>query len=300
MALRARTPRPAGLTRFATDRRFSLPPPAWPPAIAIVVSWTHWHNEPLLVGALILAAWAYVLGTAVWRFRLAPNEAFPRAAAWRFGAGLVVFYLAVGSPLDQIGERFLLSAHMVQHMIIVYLAAPLVLTGLPVWLVDAALARSGIRAVVRVLTRPVVAAVLFALCMAFWHVPAAYDHALRVKVVHVAQHLSFFAAALLMWWPLLSPSRLLPRLPAGARILYVFALGVLQTPLAAFLTFSREVLYPTYEFAPRLTPLGPLEDQILGGTLMTVGGMFIALGLIAWAFFVWHRESEADPAQRDG
>jgi putative membrane protein len=205
-----------------------------------------------------------------------------------------VFYIAVASPLDQIGERYLLSAHMAQHMTIIYVCVPLVLTGTPLWLADAALAPAAVRGVARVLVHPVAAAAAFALCLAGWHVPAAYDHALQVKLIHVCQHLSFFAVGMLMWWPLLSPSSRLPRLPAGVRILYIFALGVLQTPLAAFLTFSREVLYPTYAFAPRLTALSPLEDQILGGTLMTVGGMFIALGLISWAFFVWHRESNRE------
>jgi len=257
-----------------------------------VVSWTHWHNEPLLVGTLVLAAWVYALVVGPWRFRLAPGQAFPRAEAWRFYIGIVVFYLAVGSPLDQIGERYLFSAHMVQHMIIVYLAAPLVLTGLPVWWLDRVIDRPVLRPLVRWLSQPVVAAVVYALCLSLWHVPAAYDAALREKLIHVVQHLMFFGVAVVLWWPLVSPSRVAPRRPPGVQILYVIGMGGLQFPLVAFLNFSREALYPTYEFAPRLLDLTPREDQVLGGTIMGIGGMFITLGLISWSFYCWHRQSE--------
>lgn len=261
-----------------------------------MIVWTHWHNEPLLIGTLAAVAWAYALAVGPWRFRLAPGTPFPRGAVWRFALGLVVFYGAVGSPLDQIGERFLLSAHMLQHMVIIYVVAPLVLAGTPVWLVDVIVGARGVRLVARLLTRPVVTAGLFACVLSFWHAPAAYDYALRARLVHVAQHLSFFAVAVLYWWPLLSRSRVLPRLPAGAQILYLVGSGALQMPLIAFFVFSRTVLYPTYEFAPRLLDLTPRDDQILGGALMGVGGMFITLGLITVAFFRWSRESAADPA----
>lgn len=263
-----------------------------------MVSWTHWHNEPLLVGTLVLAAWIYTLGVGPWRFRLAPDESFPRGAVARFYGGLAVFYLAVGSPLDQIGEQFLFSAHMLQHMIIVYMAAPLVLTGIPAWWLDRVIDRPVVRPVVRAVTSPVAAAVLYALCLSLWHVPAAYDAALRDKLLHVIQHLMFFGAALIQWWPLASPSRVAPSRPPGVQVLYVVALGGLQFPLVAFLNFSREVLYPTYEFAPRLVNLTPREDQVLGGAMMGVGGMFIALGLISWCFYRWTRQSDPEPGVR--
>jgi len=259
-----------------------------------VVSWTHWHNEPLLVGTLVLAAWAYALAVAPWRFRLAPGTRFPRGAAWRYYSGLLVFYLAVGSPLDQIGERFLFSAHMLQHMLIVNLAAPLVLTGMPVWLLDCLIDRPVVRPLVRRLTAPVVAAVVYALCLSIWHVPAAYDAALRDKLLHVVQHLMFFAAALVLWWPLVSPSQAAPRRSPGVQVLYVVGMGALQFPLVAFLNFSRESLYPTYAFAPRLVNLTPQEDQVLGGAIMGIGGMFLSFGLISWSFYRWHRQSERD------
>ena len=258
-----------------------------------VVDWTHWHNEPLLIGALVTAVWAYALSVGPWRHRIAPNAELPRWEIVRFCSGVLVFFLAVGSPLDQIGERYLFSAHMLQHMIIVYAAAPLLLSGLPTWLVDRPLNHRAIRGVGRILFVPVVAAVIYALCISIWHVPVAYELALRDKLVHVAQHLMFLAVSLAFWWPLASPSAIIPRRPPGVQVLYIFAVGVLQFPLVAFLNFSREALYPTYAFAPRLLDLTPREDQVLGGALMGVGGMFISLGLIGRAFYSWAGQSAA-------
>ena len=116
--------RPFFFVPLAPSRRhpISLPSP--------MLDWTHWHNEPYLVGGLIALGWLYALAIGPFRHRLsAGGTPFPRAHAIRFYSALFIFYLAVGSPLDQAGERFLLSAHMVQHQLIIYPAAILFLTG---------------------------------------------------------------------------------------------------------------------------------------------------------------------------
>eukprot|EP01041_Mallomonas_annulata_P033543 gene33543-biopygen25809 len=97
-----------------------------------MIDWSHWHNEPYLVGGLVLLGWLWAVLAGPLRARFAPTgEPFPRAQAWSFYTALVVFYLAVGSPLDQIGERFLFSAHMLQHQLLIYPAAIFFLLGLP-------------------------------------------------------------------------------------------------------------------------------------------------------------------------
>src|SRR5882757_2278516 len=101
-----------------------------------MIDWTHWHNEPILIGGLIFLGWLYALLTGPFRARLAGDLPYPRRPAVAFYTALIVFYLAVGSPLDQAGERYLLSAHMLQHQLIIYPAAVLFLTGLPAWLVS--------------------------------------------------------------------------------------------------------------------------------------------------------------------
>ena len=92
-----------------------------------MIDWRHWHNEPYLVGGLVFLGWLYAILAGPLRARLAPGAPFPRAHAFQFYSALVIFYLAVGSPLDQIGERFLFVVHMLQHQLLIYPAAILFL-----------------------------------------------------------------------------------------------------------------------------------------------------------------------------
>ena len=260
-----------------------------------MIDWRHWHNEPFLIGGLIFAGWLYALLTGPWRSRLAPGAAYPaRHAAW-FYAALVIFYLAVGSPFDQLGERFLLSAHMVQHQVIMYAAALLVLLGLPEWVVRPVTAARPLRGLLHLLTRPAVCGLLTVTVYSVWHLPGLYDWALQDKVVHVVQHLMFFGVALLYWWPLYSPSREFPPISYPGQMIYLVLVAIGMTPVFAFITFSGDVLYPTYEFAPRIIAnFSPMDDQLLAGAIMKLGGMAVALLAFSVSFYRWYRASLED------
>lgn len=258
-----------------------------------MIDWRHWHNEPYLVGGLVLAGWLWAILAGPLRDRLAPGTPFPRGHAFRFYASLIVFYLAVGSPLDQIGERFLFSAHMLQHQLLVYPAAILFLLGLPSWMIDSALNRSRWLPVHRFLVHPVVCGIIYTIVISLWHMPYLYDWALRDKFVHVLEHLMFFGAAVFYWWPMLSPSRVLPPISYAAQMLYFFAVLVGMTPVFAYITFSQDVLYPTYEYAPRIIPgFSATDDQLLAGAGMKLVGMFVALGAVAVSFFRWYQAGQ--------
>ncbi len=263
-----------------------------------MIDWRHWHNEPWLVGGLVLAGWIWAILAGPLRSRLAPAVAgraarYPRGHAWRFYASLLIFYLAVGSPLDQIGERFLFSAHMLQHQLLIYPAALLFVLGLPDWMIDPVLRPRWINAPLRLLVHPVVCTFAYALVIGLWHRPAAYDFALQNKVVHVAEHLSFFGVAVLYWWPVASPSRVLPPLRDGPQMLYFLGVLIAMTPVFAYITFSQDILYPTYEYAPRLIAnFSAADDQLLAGVAMKLVGMFVALAGFGVAFFRWFREKQ--------
>lgn len=259
-----------------------------------MIDWTHWHNEPHLVGGLILLAWLYALCTGPLRPRLGPGQPYPRKHAIRFYLGLVIFYLAVGSPLDQIGERYLLSGHMVQHQLIMYVSAALFLCGLPSWLVSRVTGRSILRRPFAVLTHPLVCGLLYTLIYSIWHAPALYDWALRNRYVHIAEHVMFFIGSLFYWWPILSPSAEFPRRPYATQMLYLIGVVIGMTPVFAFIAFSNDILYPTYEYAPRLFEgFGPAEDQLLGAVIMKTGGMGVTFLVFIVAFYRWYQASEA-------
>jgi putative membrane protein len=258
-----------------------------------MIDWRHWHNEPWLIGGLVCLGWLWAVCAGPWRGRLAPAQRFPRKHAICFYLSLLVFYVAVGSPLDQLGERFLFSAHMLQHQLLIYPAAILFLCGLPHWMIDALLARNAVRAPWETLTRPLVAAVLYALVIGVWHAPSLYDLALRNKLVHVAEHILFFVAALIYWWPLLSPSRLLPPRSHGVQMLYLVGVLIAMTPVFAYITFSHDILYPTYEFAPRIfANFSAADDQLLAGVMMKIIGMLVSFAAFAIAFYRWYQEKK--------
>jgi putative membrane protein len=264
-----------------------------------MIDWRHWHNEPFLVGGIVFAGWLYALLAGPLRRYLAPaGTPFPRSEAIKFYAGCAAFYLAVGSPLDQVGERFLLSAHMIQHQLMIYGAAVLALKGMPAWLLDDFLRPRPIRTLGKILFHPITAALVYSLTISVWHAPALYDWALRDKEVHIVEHLMFFGAAIAYWWPIISPSRVLPKSPHASQIMYLVAVTILMTPVFAFIAFSDNVLYPTYEYAPRLiATLSPMDDQLLGAAIMKLGGLVVTFFTLVAIFYRWYQESENRPGK---
>jgi putative membrane protein len=128
-----------------------------------------------------------------------------------------------------------------------------------------------------------------------WHLPGPYTAALDAHAHHVAQHLTLLTTAVLGWWPVLSASALAPRLPYAAQLLYLFALGIPMTVVAAMVTGAEEVLYPPYARAPRVVGLTPLEDQRLGGVIMWVPAAAIPLVAFTVVFFRWVAAEREEP-----
>ncbi len=263
-----------------------------------MIDWRHWHNEPYLVGGLVVLGWLWAICAGPLRAPLCARAGVPTAGSvrghgFRFYSALVIFYLAVGSPLDQVGEGYLLTAHMVQHQLLIYPAAILFLLGIPHWMIDAALVRPGIRGALRFFTRPLVAALVFILVISGWHAPFLYSAALSNKAVHILEHIMFFAAALLYWWPMMGPSRRVPPAKHATQMLFLIGVIIGMMPVHAFITFSKDPLYATYEFAPRLfAALGPKEDQLLAGVLMQIGTIVVGLSAFAVSFYRWYETSE--------
>jgi putative membrane protein len=258
-----------------------------------MVEWVHWHTEPALLIGILAAVWAYFVLVGPLRHWVDPEAQWPRAETGWFIAAAISFYVAVGSPLDAMGENFLFSAHMVQHNILMYVTAVFTVLAIPGWLIDGLVTKSTLLfRIFRFLLHPVVAGFCFTFTFCIWHFPVLYEAALHDKVIHMVEHLTMFGTSVQMLWPVLNKSFFLPRTNWGMQILYIFLLMVAQIPLFGILTFSTEILYPTYELAPRISFLDPMSDQVLGGLLMKVANMVISLWLIGRAFYHWNREQE--------
>lgn len=248
----------------------------------------HWHTEPFLLLTILLPGWLYALAVGPWRGIFGPGQVFPKAEAFKFFAGLTTIYLAVGSPLDSIGESFLFTAHMLQHMLLIYVAPVLLITGMPAWLTDGLLARSP-RAlkICRTLVHPAFGGAAFILFFSVWHFPELYVWALNDKSAHILEHWMMFLPACLMVWPVVTNSSALPRLRDGGLMVYGFALMIGDLPLWAFLIFGDDPIYRTYEFAPRICYLTPAQDQISGAIIMKVFNEGFSLLTMGCAFFRW-------------
>jgi putative membrane protein len=258
-----------------------------------MISIWHWHTEPALIGGILFVTWLYLILLGPLRRRIAPEAAHPKREMFWFIAAVASFYLAVGSPLDALGENFLFSAHMVQHMLLMYLAAPLTVLAVPNWLIDGLLGpRKTLRACFRLITRPLPAGFIFTFVFSIWHFPVLYEAALHDKVIHMVEHLTMYGASVLMIWVLLSRSTTLPAAGYGIQLIYIFLLMIAQIPLFAILTFASEVLYPTYALAPRVIPLEPLPDQVLGGLVMKISNMILSLAFMGRAFYLLSVEAQ--------
>jgi putative membrane protein len=232
----------------------------------------------VVVGLLGLQA-AYL-----WRARNAP-----RRKQLTFTAGVVIIAVALLSPLDDLADHYLFSAHMVQHLLLTLGAAPLLLAGTPRPTLLELLHATRLTNAARKARHPLIAFCVFNLVWAAAHLPVVYELALGNELLHALEHLVFLATAVLMWWPVLG---LEPYPPIG-QVLYLFLQSVPASLVGALLTHANSAYYATYVAAPRLTPLSALEDQQLGGLIMWVGSGIYFLLATAVVFFAWASREEA-------
>lgn len=214
-------------------------------------------------------------------------------APWRplcFATGLLVVLLALNGPIHDLSDHYLFWVHMGQHLLLTMVVPPLLITGLPGWLAEGLVGGAAVRRVGRVLSHPVFAGALFSVVLLVWHTEGAYDLMMRDHDVHVATHLMFIAAAVLLWWPVLSPAPSLPRLSPGIGMLYLFLVQIPMQILGAIITFADRPIYTWYAAAPRTWGLSVLDDQKLGGLLMWVPGNLWIWGAMSVLFFQWAKQ----------
>lgn len=250
-----------------------------------------WH--PWVLAWVVLVQVAYLLAAGPWRqaFRLGPPV--PRYQKLLFSIAIWTVYLSEGTPLHVLSEVYLFSAHMVQHILLTMILPPLLLLGIPAWMIRPFLRPRPVAWVFRLLVKPAPALLLFNLIYSVWHMPGAYQAALWFHWFHMIQHAILVFTALLAWWPICSPLPEFPRLSPGAQMLFIFVSGVLQIAVFGVITFAESVLYDFYAQAPRIwEAVTPHVDQQLAGITMKVGGMGVYL--ITWGiiFFRWAAREE--------
>ncbi|HEV3311463.1 MAG TPA: cytochrome c oxidase assembly protein [Chloroflexota bacterium] len=255
-------------------------------------SWllTRWSLEPSIVLGLAALTLAYLFACGyrrVGRYHGEPQRVLCTPSQLRlFFLSVGILAVALMSPLDYAGDNFLFSAHMIQHLVLASAWPPIFLMSLPEEVVAPAFRARWLGTALRFLTKPAVAFVIFSIDITIWHLSGWYDLTLRNDGIHILEHLTFMAAGVLVWWPILSPLRS-RRLSPGLQELYLFANLFPMMALGIFFTFWQHPLYAPYIADPRLWGISALTDQQLGGLIMWMPGdlpfaLAMAVTLMWW------------------
>jgi len=255
-----------------------------------------WNFDPVVLVPLIVSAWLYGHGLRrLWsKAGLGRGVDFAQAAA--FGLGWWVLAVALVSPLDDFGSRSLWG-HMVQHELLMIVAAPLLVLGRPLEAWTWGLAPRGRRACGRIaripwlraawtaITAPSVAWGIHALAIWVWHAPTFFQAALASEAVHTFQHLSFLLSALLFWWCVCGNLRRLKSHAIAAALLFTTMLHT--GALGALMMFSTHLWYPVYALRAPEFGLSPFDDQALAGLIMWVPGGLVYIVAALWIAGRW-------------
>lgn len=246
--------------------------------------WTRWNFDPLVWAGLLVPIYLFVHGGR--RLKLSTER---RGAFW---AGMATLFVALVSPLDVISHD-LFTAHMIQHLLLIVVAAPLLVFAQPLPAFVRGLPTGSNRVIGRIATRPTMRTLLHGLAsplgvtalhllaIALWHIPALYGWALHEPLAHLAEHAAFFGTALLFWWMLLHHEAL------AGRVLAVFAVMMTTGLLGALMTFARSPWYAEHVTGVQAWGISALEDQHLAGMLMWVPSSLVYVGFVVVMLAQW-------------
>lgn len=269
-------------------------------AVSATALWTHWTTEPGGTIAVAATAVVYSAGVrSVWR-RAGVGRGIRRWCAWAFAAGIATLLVALASPLDPLAED-LFSAHMAQHVLLAVVAPPLLVAGAPmtalVWALPSGHRSRWASVLVparwpgwleRSAQAPGLACAAYGATLWSWHLPAAYELALRSAAVHALEHASLVGTGCWLWWTILHGRRS-RRTAYGVGLIVLFVTMLHSAALGALVTLSRRVWYPAYAASAMEWGWNPLRDQQLAGLIMWVPGGLLQLAAMSVLFVAWLR-----------
>jgi putative membrane protein len=240
--------------------------------------------------------WLFVLVlVGIFRFvrRRFPESDRPGFRAWMYGLGVAALWVALDWPVGALGAGYLASVHMVQYLLIALIAPPLLLMGLPRGLYSA-LVNGPLGGIVRFLSHPIPAILVFVAIMAWTHWPPVVDTLMVSQAGSFLLDFVWLLSGMVFWWPVIAPEPARKWLHEPGKVGYLIVATLVNTGVFAYLTFSPLPLYSTYELAPPVIGLSTRDDQLLAGLLMKMGGAVILWTAITIIFFRWVGRSERE------
>jgi putative membrane protein len=266
------------------------------------LSWTTFTVHPsTVIGLTALGAIYAWRARAESAFRARSSRSEPeipaplgRTKPILFASALGLMFLSLNGWLHDLSDSYLFTAHMVQHLILAFVVAPLMIMGTPGWMLRPLLRHRPIAVIARWLSNPKICFAIFNVVLIGWHLPPLYNAAMANHPLHIVQHLILLAASVIMWWPVLSPMPELPRLSYPGQMLYLFLMTIPMSLISVSIAYSGSILYPIYASAPRVMHLSPLEDQMLGALSMWIPGSLYFFGVISVIFLRWQQAGGQD------
>lgn len=242
------------------------------------------HPEVWLLVAFLVGAYVYVakvLGPAA----VGPGvRAVTTKQTVAFVAAIALLWFAADWPVHDIGENYLYSVHMLQHLVLTYFVAPLMLIATPTWMVRVLVGEGRAYRALKWFAKPVVAGVIFNVMVMVLHIPGLVNASASNGALHYALHVLVVSAALLMWTPVVGPFREW-QIGPGAKCIYLFLMSVVPTVPAGWLTFAEGVVYKHYDQPVRVWGIGVTDDQQIAGLIMKLGGSTFLWSIVVYLFF---------------
>ena len=257
----------------------------------------HPHFEVWALVLVLIGAWIYAVRVIGPRAVRPGQPVVRKRQVFFFIATIVMLWAASDWPMHDIGENYLYSAHMMQHMMLSYFLPPLAILATPEWLLRLIVGNGRGYSVFRYMTKPVVAGVLFNVVVMVTHVPGIVNASGDNAVLHYSLHVLLVSTALMMWMPVIGPFKELQMGYAG-KMVYLFVMSVIPTVPAGWLTFANGVVYKRYDIPVRVWGIDVINDQQIAGAIMKVGGTFFLWSIIIFMFFRRFGADEKDPGYR--
>lgn len=267
--------------------------------------YTHWIIEPAVAVAMMIMTAGYflVIGPLNRRRPGSENRPVTNAQIRWFIAGQVLLLISLGPPLDDWSYHFFSSAHMVQHLMLMFAVVPCWIKGTPPWVIRPLMNYRAGKFALTILPKALPGFVLASFIIILWHFPDLYNLTLESQFIHALQHIAFLVTGFLFFWPIMSTLPEAPQLQPLMKCLYLFAQTIPSGVVGAMIVYAGPGLYPHYAQAvQRPFGLSLAEDQVLGGVIMWVGmnGVFLAMITVIFLKFAAAEEKKDQEAIQSG
>lgn len=232
----------------------------------------------------------YLLITGPFVSKIPGAEAVPVRQKVFFLLAMIIYYSALGSPINLLAHE-LFSMHMLQMSILFIVLPPFLLLGIPAWMLRPLLRFKALRAVGSFFTKPLIILFVFNGLLSLYHIPVAFNAIMGSHLYHYIAHFVLLIGAIMMWWPVICPIPELDRVKPLHKLAFIFANGILLTPVCALVIFADRPLFELYQEMSTIAPImQPIEDQQLGGVTMKIVQEIVYISAIGIVMNRWLRE----------